>query len=103
MFDLLLDRRAFFRSESHNPRHLLGIRSCSTYELPLVVPRKLFQSEYLSPSVLTGQGRVLGPSMQPTSPQTRHLSDSSYSLRRPRMFPLMRRTHRYLPCVRMLL
>jgi hypothetical protein len=100
MFDLLPDRRAFFRSEFHSPRHSTGTRSRSTYTLPLAVPRGPFQSGCPFPSLVTGQRRVLWPSKQPISLWTQHQSDSSYSLRRIRMLPSRRRTHPYLPCVR---
>ena len=39
MFDSPLDRRVFSRSEFHNPRHLTGMHSRSTYMPPLALPR----------------------------------------------------------------
>ena len=90
MFDSLLDRRMFFRFEFHNPRHLTGMHSRSTYMPPLAPPRLLFQSECPFLSLVTGQTQVLWPLEQPTSLRTQYLSNSSYSLRQIQM-PLLRR------------
>jgi hypothetical protein len=100
MFDLLLGRHAFFRSESHNLRRSMGICSRSAYMLPLAALPRLFQSKFPYPNLVTGQRRPW-LSKQPTSLQTQHLSDSWHSRRWSRMLPLRRQAHPYLPCVRL--
>ena len=97
--DLLLGRHVFFRSESLNPKPLMGMRSCLTSKSHPVISRRLFQSDCPLPSLVTGRGQVLWPSKHPTSVQTQPRLDSSRSLRRIRLL-LRRRARRYWPCVR---